>query len=554
MNSQRLLAFVINRGKLPFPLLQAAIALCCLLLMGCARDDRGFVQREWSMTMRELGIVPIFPPREDFLVGDVYLHEYDPESDAVREVFETKWSKLDATQRQLRVRLGMSPRLARLDINPELAAEYKRSLAAPQTPGEYDLIFGSQLLPALNQNLANAEAALKAIADKLEVERKKAEEAGKAVETAKTKKDDAEKTFKKEEAALKDPKDPRTQPEKQAAFDKAKAELETATGNLTNAQTAKTAADGSYAKLQAETASALAKAQDDVKTAKVIRDAVAKDGVRTMYPQPRDNLYNIYDLSPLQTAEGEKDAVQNARVNRLRLVGFPEFSTVSFTQGDLAALVPLEALLVGLNISTNSVDRVSVSVPSAESYGLSLVDVYRHLPHSYDKRLLRDDWMPAIRFNTDPNQAVVWLRVITEVYYARALDVRLFSNQAFGLRAQGNLPVADGQTVEPPQSANFPVSSTETGSPTADATISNINARIGTAQPVPGGTVQFLGYAESSIGVRRIYDRPIAIGFRGIVLEVRLCDGFILSASPSSSNVPQLVDAVESRNSGDAKR
>jgi hypothetical protein len=52
------------------------------LLSGCARKDYqpGFVYRDWSLRMSEMGIYPIFPPREDVVVGDVYLlptHPYD---------------------------------------------------------------------------------------------------------------------------------------------------------------------------------------------------------------------------------------------------------------------------------------------------------------------------------------------------------------------------------------------------------------------------------------------------------------------------------------------
>src|SRR5438552_2429103 len=50
-------------------------------LAGCrSHYTPGFVYRDWSARMNEMGIFTVFPPREDIVVGDVYavpLHPYD---------------------------------------------------------------------------------------------------------------------------------------------------------------------------------------------------------------------------------------------------------------------------------------------------------------------------------------------------------------------------------------------------------------------------------------------------------------------------------------------
>src|SRR5688500_5484548 len=55
-------------------------------LAGCrpkpGTHDPGYVAKEWSMTMREFGIVPVFPPREDVQVGDVYAMPLPPDVEA----------------------------------------------------------------------------------------------------------------------------------------------------------------------------------------------------------------------------------------------------------------------------------------------------------------------------------------------------------------------------------------------------------------------------------------------------------------------------------------
>ncbi len=54
-------------------------AAMLLLLSACGGQQNGFVGRSWSENMRELGIYPIYPPREDFQVGDLFLSPTSPE-------------------------------------------------------------------------------------------------------------------------------------------------------------------------------------------------------------------------------------------------------------------------------------------------------------------------------------------------------------------------------------------------------------------------------------------------------------------------------------------
>jgi len=60
----------------------AGLLLLAFWLSGCASNQSKYGQayREWSSRMSEMGIFPVYPPREDIVVGDVYalpLHPYD---------------------------------------------------------------------------------------------------------------------------------------------------------------------------------------------------------------------------------------------------------------------------------------------------------------------------------------------------------------------------------------------------------------------------------------------------------------------------------------------
>src|SRR5436190_3602272 len=62
-------------------ILTGALAGGALVMTSCSSvDSLGHVYRDWSKRMSEMGIFPVYPPREDIVVGDVYalpLHPYD---------------------------------------------------------------------------------------------------------------------------------------------------------------------------------------------------------------------------------------------------------------------------------------------------------------------------------------------------------------------------------------------------------------------------------------------------------------------------------------------
>ena len=56
----------------------SGILLIALFACGCSTFHTGDVYREWTSRMGELGIYPVFPPREDISVGDAYLLPMHP--------------------------------------------------------------------------------------------------------------------------------------------------------------------------------------------------------------------------------------------------------------------------------------------------------------------------------------------------------------------------------------------------------------------------------------------------------------------------------------------
>lgn len=598
------------------------LSCCCIqIFFGCS-GDRGYVQREWSLSLRELGIVPVFPPREDIVVGDVYAYTFNPESAENQKIFETPWKKLSRTDKARRLQMGMSPRLTRLNLNCAILQEYQKSISAPATSPDYNSIFGNPALAAADEKVKAAEGNLNQLKEKVATAKKAAADAQAALVQRTREKEDADAKVaeaeakhnsaknapvdtKREEGLLHEAKaiqreredklvlaqrnlqdagddeakkEAATQALKVAEREKADADLAVARaqqaldakkatkpdvseleGNLAAAKeeqrvkaqeliAAQRHKDDLDAKASAEAETLRLPIEDAIKavdSAKAIRTAIAEAGARMLYAQPVDANADVFTNMPLGVMP--LNGLGNSRVNRLRLVGFPEFSTVSFTQGDLSALIPLEAMSLGINISKTNVSKVAVKVPAAESYALSLQKVIKGLgelktdnkgtvtlvPSDISNEFLQAALFQTsnLQLNDQPKDAdnvdrKIYFRLVTEVFYARALDVSIFSASAFGTRAQARAlvpttesPVSGTPTHSGDPMTPVPVNTGAVGTSTGVDMLSSLQARLATTQTVPGGSVQLVSYSEKSIGVRRVFDRPIAIGFRGLTLE-----------------------------------
>jgi hypothetical protein len=108
------------------------IAACALALCGCASPIKsGFVSEQWTTNMEELGIYPVFPPREDIYVGDIYV-TYGAADAAAPTASATPSA---GSPRPKLPTLGVY--FARLDVAQKLKAQYAARPefgGAPVTP------------------------------------------------------------------------------------------------------------------------------------------------------------------------------------------------------------------------------------------------------------------------------------------------------------------------------------------------------------------------------------------------------------------------------------
>lgn len=252
----------------------------------------------------------------------------------------------------------------------------------------------------------------------------------------------------------------------------------------------------------------------------------------------------------------------------LRLVAFPEFTASTVGLAEASAIIPSEALQVNLGMSINHVNSVGLKIGEAYSYAIPALFVLRELVVNRDayerKRLawgtnalgiderplggplqvqipgldliaerrvraiksgeMLTDWEPNRGFFQTPAQsdgtrieyAPVYVTVITEVFYARSVDVSLFDQTAGGGRASvSTTNLAD--PVDPTESRITTQAIEE-----ANDRLAELSRRSGS-----GVDVRIVGASSRSVVLRRNYPRPVAIGYRGFTLEVDPMSGIV---------------------------
>lgn len=615
----------------------AILLILSTLLAGCASSKfkQGEIQSKWSQSLRQLGIVPTFPPREDLFVGDVYVTNFDPESEEVSKIFGKDFDKLSSSEQSIRLSIGMNSRLHRINLLDKISKEYSDSISAPPTNNEYNSILENPTLAAIDTKIATQKAVIGALEKKISDAAQKVAKAEESLKNANREKADADQEVTEATAALDkakgkqkdvsvekgqlaqlkleklniedevkaakrtledapdDPKDPaRIAAERskllvdrkledhnlkidrltadisakeaeptdisteEKAFQDALASQSNLSLAVTSATRAKEDATAEKTKVDAENGPKVTQEEAKLKALTDLKANVQIAGAKHLYSQPQYLTKDVFLNS--DTDDGKGKPLTNSRINRLRLVGFPEFASTSISQGDLSALIPSEGLAA--NITASKVGSIVVKVPAAESYGISFTEFFNNVfkqdvvdadiktgdnitstvkVRRYDfkdgtlKNVLAKAAFMQVGAEEGNNSRHLYFRFITEVFYARAIDVSVIGSERFGglleyakpFKVGGSDDASTGQSDDPTKEDYTGVINSTAGGD-SDSFLSTIKSNLGRTQTVPGGAIQFLSASERSLGMRRVYDRPIAIGFRAVTVKYDLCSNF----------------------------
>lgn len=248
---------------------------------------------------------------------------------------------------------------------------------------------------------------------------------------------------------------------------------------------------------------------------------------RAHFPDSTTGTETSSTVSAVARAEG--DTFRSGDNPRLRQVVFPEFSSMTLRGDELQWLVPVEVLSIAAGSISPDKYRVTLKIPVVESYGLPMSRLLDHIVEADDAsgdslRLKSGIGLSLPHLRAFYREQSVWDRrvlgsagddptvgfeVISEVYYARAIDISVSRNWDFGQTS--------GSTVA--ETTNL---------------VEELNKRLDVIlrQTTPGTSVRVLGANASSVVLRRSFQRPIAIGFRSFVLSVNSNTGQVAGIGP----------------------
>jgi len=205
----------------------------------------------------------------------------------------------------------------------------------------------------------------------------------------------------------------------------------------------------------------------------------------------------------------------------------PDFTSVVLTNAAANATFPVQAVSTGIAFASSHYKQVILKVPAAESYSVNAAEVLGSMMDNSnpDLKKIKDIYAPSSGISKGKT---FWLRVITEVYYARAIDITGSNQTDFGATAgatTGSGAAISSQTVACSQDAHTVVN------PNADKT--------------PGGAFVVTHCGSSTVTLRKVFPQPIAIGTRGFVLKVK-ADGSLLEVQNSINGRESLKQTVTS--------
>lgn len=242
------------------------------------------------------------------------------------------------------------------------------------------------------------------------------------------------------------------------------------------------------------------------------------------------------------------------KANRTRLVGFPDFMSVKIDKGSLGAIIPIQGMFTPLGLSFEDVAEASISIPVAESYGVPVAAAWDAIASSASRSQLCTAAIIGgqIANSTSPARPGQ-MHLVTEVYYTRAIDVNIQSKNAMALgvaRDRQNATAATLPSVSPTGVVTNPA---VVGNPQTSTTLQQMGSVAGgivqilsARNAVPGVSLAYEHGSSSTINMRRIFDRPVAIGYRSVALDVKpTADGkscainviAALSPTPASDNI-----------------
>ena len=303
----------------------------------------------------------------------------------------------------------------------------------------------------------------------------------------------------------------------------------------------------------------------------LLKDLEHEYKLRPALPKTPDAYFQISD-APENRDRAEPRNTENRGIfaedgvtDRLRIMGIPEFSSITLTDGDLNAIVPTEAINLVFGSAWSDDKAITIRLNSTESYSLGLQKVSTAaLESNALGYALKAPYRNHLDLVSDPLSDAVWVRVLSEVIYVRSIDIIIQSPAAFKPDEEANASEFVAELEEPVETVDEETPGMEEeGAKRDDDTVSDhvldpaytafvraeaINDILieSDAHDLPGGFLRIVSVTDDSVTVRRVWQRGLAVGARGLTLKVNKVTGQIMrSSNMGRMPLPSPTPAVE---------
>lgn len=248
---------------------------------------------------------------------------------------------------------------------------------------------------------------------------------------------------------------------------------------------------------------------------------------RPEYPAtPAEYLWTEIDPDDRDWPEATDDRdffAPDDQVGRLPSIHMGSFS---LTPANLGEFVPSGAFNLALDERWDNWSLITIRVQAAETAGLPLGDSLRaFLTKEEGDYFLPEQLRDNLTALSPKGSNTVWVRIVTEVVYMRAMQITILGERRLLNRN------------DPVEASELGISAEKGSDARADDELDPAYGAIARANAInkamvesgtdalPGSFIRFLSVSDDLISVRRVYHRGIAIGVRGLSLEVDAATG-----------------------------
>jgi len=316
----------------------------------------------------------------------------------------------------------------------------------------------------------------------------------------------------------------------------------------------------------------------------VLTELADEYGQRPSWPRTPDAFVGQTGaMDRWQEADSDGDSIFTATqvTTRLRIVGLDQFTAVSFSGDDLETVIPTEAATLIAGAADPRKLAVTMRAGSAESYSLSLDNLIGLLLDDATGDggggyVLKPPYRRNLDLLADPTTNRIWLHVISEVVYIRSADFTIRTIDAAPSSEQitaeelakvaGQVQASSASSAAPSQPAQPAEATAQPAEAAAQPAAPNSQDRAlgafaatkldplygafvraqaindvlaeSTGDDIPGSQVSFISVTDESVALRRLWPRGLAIGVRGLILEVDAATGRVLRSGPMGQPLP----------------